>query len=59
MSWLTKIKNVILGQKAQDVKELVELHAEETKKQVKKTTKKAKKTAKKVKKKIKEQENNT
>lgn len=54
MSWLTKIKNVILGQKSQDVKELVELHAEETKKQVKKSTKKAKKTAKKVKKKIKE-----
>jgi len=54
MSWLTKIKNVILGQKSQDVKELVELHAEETKKQAKKTTKKAKKTAKKVKKKIKE-----
>ena len=54
MSWLTKLKNVILGQKAQDAKELVELHAEETKKQVKKSTKKAKKTAKKVKKKIKE-----
>jgi len=53
MSWLTKIKNVILGQKSQDAKELVELHAEETKKQVKKTAKKAKKTAKKVKKKIK------
>jgi len=53
MSWLTKLKNIILGQKSQDVKELVELHAEETKKQVKKTAKKPKKTAKKSVKKVK------